>query len=79
MPQWTPSERSEQGERKAMSIQTGAAVVGALAMIYGVGFAILPTWEWSGGARTLYTLGGAALLGLLFLAFVLVPWFIQRD
>lgn len=62
-----------------MSIQTGAAVVGALAMIYGIGFAILPMWEWSAGGRSLYTLGGAVLLGLLFLALVLVPWFIQRD
>lgn len=62
-----------------MSIQTGAAVVAAVAFVYGIGFAVLPMQNWSHQARSWYTLGGAGLVGLLLLALVITPWFIQRS
>lgn len=62
-----------------MSIQTGATIVGVVAIVYGIGFAILPMRDWSDTARSWYTLGGAGLVGLLFVALVIVPWFIQRS
>ncbi len=62
-----------------MSVQMGAAVVGAVAMIYGVGFAVLPMRDWSDQTRGRYTLGGAGLVGLLLITLVITPWFIQRT
>ena len=62
-----------------MSIQTGAAVVAAVAFVYGIGFAVLPMQSWSDQARSWYTLGGAGLVGLLLLVLVITPWFIQRS
>ncbi len=62
-----------------MSVQTGATVVGVVAMIYGIGFAVLPMKEWSDQARSWFTLGGAGLVGLLLLVLVITPWFIQRS
>lgn len=62
-----------------MSIQTGGTVVAVVAVIYGIGFALLPMRDWSDQARSWYTLGGAGLVGLLFLALVVIPWFIQRT
>lgn len=62
-----------------MSIQTGGTIVAVVAVIYGIGFALLPMRDWSDQARSWYTLGGAGLVGLLFLALVIIPWFIQRT
>lgn len=62
-----------------MSIQTGGTIVAVVAVIFGIGFALLPMRDWSDQARSWYTLGGAGLVGLLFLALVVIPWFIQRT
>lgn len=62
-----------------MPVETGLAVVAAVAIIYGIGFAVLPMREWSDKARSAYTLGGAGLVGLLFLVLVVVPWFIRQS
>ncbi|MEK4243621.1 hypothetical protein ACRTEC_12200 [Janibacter indicus] len=62
-----------------MSVQTGAMVVGAVAVIYGIGFAVLPMRRWSESSRTRYTMGGAALVALVFVALVVVPWWVQRS
>lgn len=77
MPLWS-SHVVQQGEQD-MPIQTGAAIVAALAAVYGIGFAVLPMHDWSAQARSWYTLGGAGLIGLLLLALVIIPWFIQRG
>lgn len=62
-----------------MSVQTGAMVVGAVAVIYGIGFAVLPMRRWGESSRTRYTMGGAALVALVFVALVVVPWWVQRS
>lgn len=62
-----------------MSVQVGAAVVAAVAFVYGVGFAVLPMRDWSDRARSRYLLGGAAVVGLLAVALIFTPWFIQRS
>lgn len=59
-----------------MSVEAGAMIVAAVAVAYGLGFAVLPRLDWTGHQRSRYTLGGAGLVGLLFLALVVIPWFI---
>ena len=54
-------------------------VVGAVAVIYGIGFAVLPMRRWGESSRTRYTMGGAALVALVFVALVVVPWWVQRS
>lgn len=62
-----------------MSVQTGAAVVGAVAVAYGLGYALLPLHQWNEAGRSWYTRGGAGLVALLLFALVLTPWFILRE
>ena len=60
-----------------MSVTTGLVVVGVLAMVYGMGFAVLPMHHWPQERRSGYTMWGAGLIGLLALALVVIPWFIR--
>ena len=62
-----------------MSIQTGAVVVAVVAVVYGLGFAILPMRDWGESARSWYTLGGSGIIGVLALALIIVPWFVLRG
>lgn len=52
---------------------TGAAVTGLLAVIYGFGVAFGGAIWGSGFART-WLFVGAAIVGVLFIIFILIPW-----
>lgn len=60
-----------------MSIDTGAMIVAVVAVIYGIGFAVLPMQHWPQARRSRYTLWGSGLIGLLALVLVVIPWFIR--
>ena len=61
-----------------MTIGTGATIVGVLATLYGVGFAVMP--KAVDGSRTsrIYTLGGALLILVAVVVLILIPWMGDR-
>lgn len=52
----------------------GAIIVVVVAVLYGIGFAVLPISRWSEQRRRIYTLGGAALIAVLVIVLIAVPW-----
>lgn len=51
----------------------GAGITGLLAVIYGFGVAF-GSGLWGPTVSTWWLFGGAALVGLLFIIFILIPW-----
>lgn len=51
----------------------GAALAGLLAVIYGFGVAFGGEL-WGPTVATWWLFGGAVIVGVLFVAFILVPW-----
>ncbi len=62
-----------------MDVNTGLVITGVVAALYGVGFAVVPKAASTGpGFQRGYVLGGAALVAICALAFVIIPWMGER-
>lgn len=68
---------SVHGSRQPQSITAtaGARTTGLLAVIYGLGVAFLP--DGLGGLKQVWLFGGAAVVGVLFLIYLVWP-FVRR-
>ncbi|WP_425309834.1 hypothetical protein AADG42_14060 [Ammonicoccus fulvus] len=58
---------------KGRVLGTGAAITGLLAVIYGFGVAF-GGGLWGPTVATLWLSAGAAIVGVLFVLFILIPW-----
>jgi len=61
-----------------MGIETGLAVTGVIAALFGVGFAFLPKIVDSPRVERGYTMAGSLLVLACALALVVVPWMGDR-
>lgn len=62
-----------------MSGQTGVILVAVVAVIYGIGFAVLPMSSWDEQTRTRYARWGSALIAVLAIAFIVIPAVLGGD
>lgn len=58
---------------KGRALGAGAAVTGLLAVIYGFGVAF-GDGIWGEAFASVWLFGGAAVVGVLFVLFILIPW-----
>lgn len=77
-PDRDPVTTTDRGANPSVFTTPGAAATGLAAVIYGAGVAFGDSL-WGEKVAWWWLMGGAAVMAILFVAFIVWPWLQRRD